>query len=214
MATRASSTGRGTVADLGYLPDRATADGTHRRLLEVALETFGDRGFNGVSVRELAHAAGIHPSSIYSHLASKEALLLELMLLGHDEHCERVTQAVAAEPADDVRARMGAYVWAHVGFHLDFPLLGRVANRELHALSAPSAPKVLKVRKRAENLLTSIIEDGVRAGVFVVDEPWLAAAMIGGMGIRVSEWWDPALGFAPDAVRSAYRDGALRLLGG
>jgi AcrR family transcriptional regulator len=196
-----------------HLPPRATADGTHRRLLEVALETFGDRGFNGVSVRELAKAAGIHPSSIYSHLASKEALLLELMLLGHEEHCERVTVAVAAVAPDVEVAGLAAYVEAHVSFHLEYPLLGRVANRELHALSPPAAADVLRVRKTAESLLTDIIRRGVGAGVFTVDDPWLGAAMIGGMGIRVSEWWDPTLGFAPDDVRSAYRDGALRLLG-
>jgi AcrR family transcriptional regulator len=207
MASKASST------ELGYLPARATADGTHRRLLEVALETFGDRGFNGVSVRELAREAGIHPSSIYAHLASKEALLLELMLLGHDEHCERVTSAVAAVAADDVVACMAAYVWAHVGFHIEYPLLGRVANRELHALSPEAARSVLRVRKTAEGLLTGLIERGASSGVFTVDDPWLSAAMIGGMGIRVSEWWDPSLGFAADDVRRAYRDGALRLLG-
>lgn len=206
--------GKASSVELGYLPPRATADGTHRRLLEVALETFGDRGFNGVSVRELAKAAGIHPSSIYAHLASKEALLLELMLLGHDEHCDRVSAAVeAVTPADDVVACMSAYVMAHVGFHIEYPLLGRVANRELHALSPEAAREVLRVRKTAEGLLTGLIERGASTGVFTVGEPWLAAAMIGGMGIRVSEWWDPALGFAADDVRAAYRDGALRLLG-
>jgi AcrR family transcriptional regulator len=196
-----------------HLPPRATADGTHRRLLEVALETFGDRGFNGVSVRELAKAAGIQPSSMYTHLASKEALLLELMLLGHEEHCAQVTEAVACVDPEDQPARIAAWVWAHVGFHLRYPLLARVANRELHALSPDAAAQVLAVRKTAENLMTDIIRAGATEGAFVVDEPWLAAAMIGGMGIRVAEWWDPALGFAPETVRAAYRDGALRLLG-
>ncbi|MHB8508090.1 MAG: helix-turn-helix domain-containing protein [Candidatus Dormibacteria bacterium] len=66
------------------LPARADADGTHRRLLEAALVLFGDRGFHGVSVREIAEATGIRPSSMYAHLASKEQLLLELMLIGHE----------------------------------------------------------------------------------------------------------------------------------
>ena len=200
-----------TTTDV-LLPPRAEVTGTHRRLLEVALLTFGDKGFNGVSVRDLAQGANIHPSSMYAHLASKEALLMELMVLGHDEHLDRVAGAVAAAPAGAV-ARMRAYVTAHVGLHLDYPLLARVANRELHALGPESAERVLALRHEAEGLMVSIIKEGVAEGLFVAAEPWLAAAMIGGMGIRVSEWWDPLGPYTKDEVRDTYTDGALRILG-
>src|SRR5258708_37081758 len=78
------------LVDNHLLPSRSEADGTHRRLLEVALLTFGERGFHGVPVRELAAAAGIQPSSMYAHLASKEALLIDLGILGHQEHRHHV----------------------------------------------------------------------------------------------------------------------------
>lgn len=194
------------------LPARADVTGTHRRLLEVALRTFGDRGFNGVSVRDLAQGANIHPSSMYAHLASKEALLMELMIFGHDEHLDRVRTAVADAQGGAV-SRMRAYVDAHVGFHLDFPLLARVANRELHALGPDSAAQVLDLRHEAEGLMVTIIKEGIAEGCFQAPEPWLAAAMIGGMGIRVSEWWDPGGPYTKGRVRQIYTDGALRILG-
>src|SRR5437588_3446421 len=93
------------------LPPRASADGTHRRLLEEALVRFGERGFHGVSVREIATATGIRASSVYAHLESKEQLLFELMLMGHEEHHDRLRQALldaGADPVDQITKLMRA----------------------------------------------------------------------------------------------------------
>jgi AcrR family transcriptional regulator len=195
------------------LPARSVADGTHRRLLEVALLTFGERGFHGVSVRELAEAAGIRPSSMYAHLSSKEALLLELVTMGHEEHRARLTAAHATEP-DNIVRRMRAMVRAHVRLHAEFPLLARVANRELHALKPASRARVTKIREHAQGLLLQTIEEGMADGVFSVPDAWLALAVIGGSGIRVAEWWDPGMGYSIEDVEEAYAEFAIRLLNG
>jgi AcrR family transcriptional regulator len=199
------------VVEYHLLPARSEADGTHRRLLEVALLTFGERGFHGVSVRELAEAAGIRPSSMYAHLASKEALLMELVLLGHEEHRDRLRAAYGSVPTDVV-GRMRALVRAHVGMHAEFPLLARVANRELHALKPARREKVLKVRSESEKMLQDTVEEGVTQGVFSVPDAWLAMAVIGGSGIRVADWWSPDLGYSEEQVEDAYAEFAIRLL--
>ena len=193
------------------LPARSVADGTHRRLLEVALETFGERGFHGVSVRELATAAGIRPSSMYAHLASKEALLMELVVMGHEEHRSRLREAYASEP-DDITRRMRALVRAHVRLHAEYPLLARVANRELHALKPARLAKVQKIREEAQGMLLQTVEEGIAAGVFSVPDAWLALAVIGGSGIRVAEWWDPGMGYSVEEVEEAYSEFAIRML--
>ncbi|GAC1327148.1 MAG: hypothetical protein NVSMB17_00830 [Candidatus Dormibacteria bacterium] len=199
------------VEDAGLLPARSVADGTHRRLLEVALLTFGERGFHGVSVREIAEAVGIRPSSVYAHLESKEALLLELVSMGHEEHLARLRVANASEPADVTR-RMRALVRAHVRMHAEYPLLARVANRELQVLQPASQQQVRAVREEAQRLLSQTIEDGIAEGTFSVPDPWLALAVIGGSGIRVSEWWGLGLGYTVEEVEDTYADFAIRLL--
>jgi len=192
------------------LPPRASADGTHRRLLEAALVRFGERGFHGVSVREIATATGIRASSVYAHLESKEQLLFELMLLGHEEHHELLRQALldaGANPVDQITQ----LVRAHVRMHATYPLLARVSNREMAALAPASRERVLAVRHQSEQLFQDVIERGVRLDVFDVGEPWLAVAAIGAMGIRVAEWWD-AMDFDVDEVARTYADFAVRLL--
>ena len=199
------------LAQTTVLPPRSEADGTHRRLLEVALLTFGERGFHGVSVRELADAAGIRPSSMYAHLESKEALLMELVAMGHQEHRDRLRAAFESEPTDVV-ARMRALVRAHVRLHAEYPLLARVANRELHVLDAARQEQVRAVREEAQGLLLRTIEEGVAEGVFSVPDTWMALAVIGGSGIRVAEWWAPDLGYSIEDVEDTYSEFAIRML--
>jgi AcrR family transcriptional regulator len=212
LSPRASQAEAEELVENNLLPPRSSADGTHRRLLEVALLTFGERGFHGVSVRELARAAGIQPSSMYAHLSSKEALLMELVMLGHEEHRARLLAAAEDAGDDDVVEKMRALVRAHVRMHAEYPLLARVANRELHALKPARREKVLKVRGDSEQLLQSTVEKGVIAGVFSVPDPWLAMAVIGGSGIRVAEWWNADHTYTIEDVEAAYSEFAIRLL--
>jgi len=47
---------------------------TKERIIETALELFSQRGYDGVSVREIARAVGIRESSIYNHFENKRAI--------------------------------------------------------------------------------------------------------------------------------------------
>jgi AcrR family transcriptional regulator len=193
------------------LPNRETSDGTHRRLLEEALVRFGQRGYHGVSVREIAKAAGVQASSLYSHLESKEQLLFELMLLGHEEHHDLLRQ-VLLESGTDPAEQVEQLVTAHVVFHATYPLLARICNRELAALGAANRDQVVAVRSQSEQLFIDVIDRGVRLEVFSVPDPWLATAAIAAMGLRVAEWWSAEVAYSIEDVAAAYRLFALRLL--
>ena len=193
------------------LPDRATSDGTHRRLLEEALLRFGERGYHGVSVREIAKAAGVQASSLYTHLESKEQVLFELMLLGHEEHHERLRNVLlesSADPAEQIQS----LVTAHVIFHATFPLLARICNREMAALGPANREQVLAVRAQSEQFFVDVIDRGVRLEVFDVPDAWLATAAIAAMGLRVAEWWNDDVPVTIEGVAASYRLFALRLL--
>jgi AcrR family transcriptional regulator len=199
------------------LPPRAATDGTLRRLQEAALVQFAERGYHGVSMRELAAATGVQASSLYAHVPSKEQLLRDLVLVAHEEHRARL-RAALIETGDDPCEQLAGCVRAHVAFHVTYPLLATVANNELHALSAASEREVRLVRGEAEQLLRDIIERGVRRGVFHVADTWLATAAIGGMGIRTAVWYREQqaaarLPYAVDDVCASYVTFALRIVG-
>lgn len=193
------------------LPPRATADGTHRRLLEEALVLFGARGFHGISVREIAEGAGIRASSMYAHLESKEEILLQLLMIGHEEHRDALRKGLleaSAEPVDQI----DHLVRAHVTMHATYPLLAAVCNRELHCLSDESRARVQAIRDDSVQVVLDVVRRGIDLGTFKVDDPWLAAAGILAMGLRVAEWWDDDLGYPVATVADHYAKFAIRIL--
>jgi AcrR family transcriptional regulator len=193
------------------LPERATSDGTLRRIHEAALLSFGQLGYHGVSIRDLGRAAGIQPSTLYAHVKSKEQLLFDLVQLAHVEHRAQVEQAVmnaGPDPADQLRA----FMHAHVSMHATYRMLARVANRELAALSADNELIVRAVREESVRLLEGILSRGSRLGVFTVHDPFLTAAAIGAMGLRVAEWWEPGASYTAEQVGDYYAELAVRMV--
>lgn len=208
---RAAGTPQRPDSAAPILPPRATTDGTHRRLQEAALILFAKRGYNGISIRDLAEAAGITTSSIYTHVSAKQDFLIEVMLLGHEEHHDRLRNALlSASP--DPRSQISALVTAHVNMHLTYPLLARVCNNEIHALSAENAPRVNAVRTQNERFFLDVVSRGMEDGTFRTQQPWLAVAAIAGMGIRVAEWYSPDSQFDPNDVEQTYTEFALKIL--
>src|SRR5882724_10778426 len=63
---------------------RDDEEGTRDRILRTGERLFAERGFNGVSVRELAAAAQVNIASIGYHFDNKEGLLSEV----YRRHCE------------------------------------------------------------------------------------------------------------------------------
>jgi AcrR family transcriptional regulator len=102
----------------GRLPARADGedeeDGTRDRILKTAERLFAERGFNGVSVRDLAGAANVNVASIGYHFRNKEGLLAEV----YRRHCEpmieeRLRGLEAAAPLAGA-ARVAAIIEAFV----------------------------------------------------------------------------------------------------
>ena len=84
-------------------------------ILSAAELLFSTRGFNAVSIRDIALEAGANPGSITYHFKSKDGLLLEI----YKRHCgpmnkRRIELLVAARRVRDVQDRLEAIVRAYV----------------------------------------------------------------------------------------------------
>ena len=52
---------------------------TKEKIFDVSLDLFSKKGYDSVSLREIADGVGIKKSSIYSHYSSKEAILMDIL---------------------------------------------------------------------------------------------------------------------------------------
>ena len=98
-----------------------TDDATPRKpnmreaILCAAEELFSTNGFNAVSVRDIAQAAGANPGSVTYHFKTKDGLLLEI----YRRHCgpmnlRRSELLAAAQRVRDLNDRLEAIVRAYV----------------------------------------------------------------------------------------------------
>jgi AcrR family transcriptional regulator len=84
-------------------------------ILAAAEELFSTNGFNAVSVRDIAQAAGGNPGSVTYHFRTKDGLLLEI----YRRHCapmnhRRAELLAAARRVRDLQDRLEAIVRAYV----------------------------------------------------------------------------------------------------
>ena len=107
----ASRPGASATARIGLDNDE---DGTPERILRTAERLFAERGFNGVSVRELAAAARVNIASIGYHFKSKEGLLSEV----YRRHCDPMIaerlRGLAASSRLRGKARIAAIIEAFI----------------------------------------------------------------------------------------------------
>src|SRR5258708_22267124 len=84
-------------------------------ILCAAEELFATNGFNAVSIRDIAQAAGANPGSVTYHFKTKDGLLLEI----YRRHCgpmnrRRSELLAAATRVRDLQDRLEAIVRAYV----------------------------------------------------------------------------------------------------
>ena len=71
---------------------------TRRRILEVAAEAFGDRGYAGTSVNDVLKASGVTKGGFYFHFPSTEALALATLRHKQEQGAGMVMAAVMRRP--------------------------------------------------------------------------------------------------------------------
>lgn len=194
------------------LPPMLDDTGTRGRILKAALELFAHVGFHGASIRAIADAAGMQTATMYGQFASKDAMLEELTVAGHQVWTDALFGADAAagpSPAE----RLEAMVRTNVLHHIQYAMVAVVSNGELHSLSAAAAEKVITLRRRVEDLVSGIIAEGVADGSFAPQDPAISMLAIGAMGLRVANWYPGRFNYSADELAERYVELALRLVG-
>ena len=110
----------------GKITKRKRGLSTARALLEAAAELFAQRGYDGVTMRDIAGKVGIRESSIYSHFSSKADILNTL----YDHFIREVPNTRPSfEQLDELMQRMQPEaVFQHILFHVGEHVKGMLAS--------------------------------------------------------------------------------------
>jgi AcrR family transcriptional regulator len=178
---------------------RHSAEDTRATIREVAGPMFIEHGFNGVSVRTIAAAAGVDPALVIRHFGSKEALFLRTV------DPEGGLSEVLAGPLETLGRRLVAHFTGKSGTHMRQSYVALI-----QASDRPSVRAEL-IRSTGTNFVEPIVAR------LTGDRPQLRAALvsaqIGGLLTSLFLAEDPVAGAADEAdVVELYGDAIQRLL--
>ncbi|UQE77046.1 TetR/AcrR family transcriptional regulator [Gordonia sp. PP30] len=186
------------------------ADQTRQRLLRAAVEAFAERGFHGTTTRDLAAAAGMSPAAVYVHYPSKEDLLFQLSLTGHERTLAVLDAADAPGAAPGVR--LAALIRAFVRYHAEDHTWARIVNYELGALTPEHLARITTLRRAIARRLRAAVDAGVASGDFATDDPATVTLALESMGIDIGRWYSDDRGPTPEALAESYSALALRMV--
>ncbi|WP_431981860.1 TetR/AcrR family transcriptional regulator [Streptomyces qinglanensis] len=189
----------------GVTPDAA------RRLLLGAVEAFAERGFHATTTRDIAGRAGMSPAALYIHYKTKEELLFHISRVGHERSVAVLEEAVASAP--DSAERLARAVRAFVRWHAEHHTTARVVQYELAALGEEHYARIVLLRRRSEEILRAVLEEGVAAGEFDIPDLRGTALAVMSLCIDVARWFSPEGRRTPDEIGTLYADLALRMAG-
>lgn len=194
---------------MGSTVPRESGAGARRRLLEAAVEAFGEHGYHATTTRDIAARARMSPAAVYVHHASKEELLFAISREGHDATLQAIREAFA-EP--DPVLRLRAVVRDFTVWHARCHTTARIVQYELSALTPEHFAVVAAIRHDIELVMRRTLQHGVDAGVFEVDDmPGSALALLS-LGIDVARWFREGGATTADGLGELYADLAVRMV--
>lgn len=163
---------------------------TRADVVATAGRMFAEKGYHGTSMRDLGKELGLLGSSLYSHIDSKEDLLVEVVDEGARLFLDAAEKAMAVDGTAGERLR--ALIAGHVDVVLDHQDVVRTYLNEARMLDEVHRSRVVESRDAYEMMFRSVIGDGVDSGEFRADvDPKIAAIFILSILNALERWYRP-----------------------
>jgi AcrR family transcriptional regulator len=180
---------QGTAGDVRPASDRVQRKRGRRiqEILTAAAELFGERGYDAVSLEDLADRLDVTKSSLYYYFSGKDELVTAAIETLGDEWTTRLEELL--ERTDGTPAvRLRALIHEHVTIAVrDYPAALRLF---LEPREWPDAQydRIKELRRRHDALFRALVEQGVAGGDFrVIDVDTVLQCMHAAMS-QAPQW--------------------------
>jgi AcrR family transcriptional regulator len=179
-----------TELSFGMARKRISAEERRNRILEAAVEVFAEHGYTAAKMQDIAARAGVVPSVLYDHFASKRELHITLLELHAQQLRERsLRRREGASVEEMVRASIASYF----EFVEEDPFIWRVLHQD-----PPADPEIDAVCREIADRGTASIADLIRygagdlksvKGISLDEGAWILARATQSASDGVARWW-------------------------
>jgi len=134
---------------------------TRRLLAQLAIEMFAERGFEAVTIAEIAAAANVSDKTVFNYFPTKEDLVLD----GRDAIEAELIQAVRDRPrGESILVTMKRHALEIAARMTALPAERRAAFRKIVATTPSVHDRMRQLSLRYEDQLTEILAEETSAG--------------------------------------------------
>ncbi len=187
----------------------APVNETARSILVCARQLFAERGFDGVSVSDLAAAAGVSKANIFHHYGSKQALYMAVLSDCMEDFGELIEHLQPQRAP--IEQRLQHFLQAYGRYLQQQPERAQLVLRELLQNRSEFTEQLAEQTTNAHfRQLHTLLQEGQRAGEIRagVDMAALVVMMIGAVvfpfQVRSLLQHNPEAGFIDDAEQYSH----------
>jgi len=145
-------------------------------IFDASMGLFLEKGFGATSMREIAAAAGIGKATLYDYFKTKDDILLSFFEREVGAMAERAAEVARQEmpTADKLRRIIQMHVeyWAsRKAFYLQLTI-------EVQRMAPAGQQRIQAARHAYQDMLRSLIEDGIQEGAFRPVDALLATRLL------------------------------------
>jgi TetR/AcrR family transcriptional regulator, cholesterol catabolism regulator len=181
----------------------------HEAIFTAATRLFGERGYSGTTMRDIAREVGILPGSLYAHIASKDALLLDIIEGGVDRFNAAVDVIEGRRLPPEAALR--AAVHEHLAIVAESPERTLIVFHQWRFLDDANRDRLLAKRAHYEDFYLRTLRAGMAAETFdpTLDPKVTVLAILGALN-WTPEWFSPTGAATSDEIADKIADGLLR----
>lgn len=133
-----------------------------QEIIQIASRLFKERGYNAVSMRDIAHAMDIKAASLYNHISGKQEILSTLVLEVAEEFTSEMLKIVSISlaPLKQIEKIIEMHIDVTVSYSDNIAAL----NNDWMHLEGEALKRVIKMREDYEENFRSIIKKGISDG--------------------------------------------------
>ncbi|MBL7719020.1 MAG: TetR/AcrR family transcriptional regulator [Flavipsychrobacter sp.] len=155
--------------------------GKQLAIMETAEQLFADNGYDGTSIRDIAHQADVNVAMISYYFGSKEKLLQAIFEKRTElwrVHLESMIEDKSRSPMEKMFVLIDNYmqkIFDQSCFHRI------MAQQQMANQDSPVASLILDTKRRNQDLVKKLVQQGQRSGDFKknIDVPLLMMTMMG-----------------------------------
>jgi AcrR family transcriptional regulator len=183
-----------------------------QEILATAAALFGERGYDAVSLEDVADRLDVTKGSLYYYFASKDELVTAAIETLGNEWTARL-EGLPAGRSGTPAERLRALVREHIGIAVrEYPAALRLFLTPQDWPDSQQA-RIKELRRRHDSVFRTVVEEGIAAGDFTVTAVDPALQCMHAAMSQAPAWCAHLSGRAQDRAVDVFADTVMMLVG-